>query len=707
MARLPTPGSDTGTWGDVLNDYLGVEHNADGTLKPSGTIATKADDSTVVHNTGNESIAGTKTFTDPVVVATPTASSHATTKAYVDSSISAGAPDATATNKGIVQLAGDLSGTAAAPTVPGLATKEPTITAGTTSQYYRGDKTFQTLDKTAVGLANVDNTSDANKPVSTATQTALNAKEPTIVAGTTSQYWRGDKTWQTLDKTSVGLANVDNVQQQPLDSDLTAIAGLTAANDDVLQRKSGAWTNRTPAQLKTDLALTKSDVGLANVDNTSDANKPISTATQTALNTKVDKGTLVFNVKDYGATGDGVTNDQPGIGAAFNAAPAGAVVFLPAGTYLMNTRLIVSKSITIQGASKGSVTLLIAQAAFQVGASGVSVRDLTIMGSAGVQSRLALQSVATATNQQDWTFRDCKFDGVGLNPTRIGAVDANGNTITSGSDLSNKVNVENCEFTNYTEDGTLTINGTHNATVRNCWIYDNGTDINKGDAIKVQSSASGTRLMYNLVERSARDGIDCYDSKQTTIIGNVIRDPGVHGIEIKFASTGSRNHGHIVMGNRVINAGTSTPSAPSYQLAADHATVIGNIAEGGSNYGFRSGGAQDNASVRSKHVMFLGNQAIGNASHGFLFNGVDDAIMTNNVAVNNGGDGFNVLSAANNGIRMSNNVATGNTGAQYNGPSAPATATSTGSVGEVIYDTSFTYICVAPNTWRRVAIAAW
>ena len=34
--------------------------------------------------------------------------------------------------------------------------------------------------------------------------------------------------------------------------------------------------------------VTKSDVGLSNVDNTSDANKPISTATQTALNGKSD-----------------------------------------------------------------------------------------------------------------------------------------------------------------------------------------------------------------------------------------------------------------------------------------------------------------------------------------------------------------------------------------------------------------------------------
>lgn len=57
-----------------------------------------------------------------------------------------------------------------------LAGKEPSITAGTTGQYWRGDKSWQTLDKSAVGLSNVDNTSDVNKPVSSATQTALNAK---------------------------------------------------------------------------------------------------------------------------------------------------------------------------------------------------------------------------------------------------------------------------------------------------------------------------------------------------------------------------------------------------------------------------------------------------------------------------------------------------------------------------------------------------
>lgn len=54
--------------------------------------------------------------------------------------------------------------------------KEGSIAAGSTSQYWRGDKSWQTLDKGAVGLSNVDNTSDANKPVSTAQATAIAAK---------------------------------------------------------------------------------------------------------------------------------------------------------------------------------------------------------------------------------------------------------------------------------------------------------------------------------------------------------------------------------------------------------------------------------------------------------------------------------------------------------------------------------------------------
>lgn len=50
-----------------------------------------------------------------------------------------------------------------------------------------------TVTKESIGLGNVDNTSDLNKPTSTATQAALDTKEPKITGGASTDYLRGDK----------------------------------------------------------------------------------------------------------------------------------------------------------------------------------------------------------------------------------------------------------------------------------------------------------------------------------------------------------------------------------------------------------------------------------------------------------------------------------------------------------------------------------
>lgn len=107
MTRLPIPGDDVGTWGDILNGFLGVSHNSDGTLKPDAVTATGV--------AGSKGPAGPKGDTGPVGPAGPSI-------------------DATQTTKGAVKLAGDISGTADNPTVPGLASKasaSTTIIAGT------------------------------------------------------------------------------------------------------------------------------------------------------------------------------------------------------------------------------------------------------------------------------------------------------------------------------------------------------------------------------------------------------------------------------------------------------------------------------------------------------------------------------------------------------------------------------------------------
>jgi hypothetical protein len=74
------------------------------------------------------------------------------------------------------------------------------------------------VTKSQVGLSNVDNTADSAKPVSTAQATAIATK-------------------------------------QASSAELTAIASITPTNDDFVQRKSGAWTNRTVAQVKSDLGI--------------------------------------------------------------------------------------------------------------------------------------------------------------------------------------------------------------------------------------------------------------------------------------------------------------------------------------------------------------------------------------------------------------------------------------------------------------------
>lgn len=57
----------------------------------------------------------------------------------------------------------------------------------------------------------------------------------------------------TLAPSDLGL--VIGTDVQAYDADLAAIAALTPSNDDILQRKAGAWTNRTLAQLASDLGV--------------------------------------------------------------------------------------------------------------------------------------------------------------------------------------------------------------------------------------------------------------------------------------------------------------------------------------------------------------------------------------------------------------------------------------------------------------------
>lgn len=243
MSRLPQPGGDVGNWGTVLNDFLSQVHNTDGTLK-AGSV----DGAAIAPNAVSETNLGVTGGTDGQVLVKSTGSTSGLAWATPTSSA---INDASSTTKGIVQLTGDLGGTAASPTVPGLASKIDTSQKGVANGIASLDATGKVpssqipatggavtsvatrtgdvvLTKSDVGLANVDNTADASKPISTAVQTALNAK-----ADTATTY--------TMAATDSLLANkVDTSYSYTLDS-LSDVTASGATNGQSLVYNAGTW----------------------------------------------------------------------------------------------------------------------------------------------------------------------------------------------------------------------------------------------------------------------------------------------------------------------------------------------------------------------------------------------------------------------------------------------------------------------------------
>ena len=61
-----------------------------------------------------------------------------------------------------------------------------------------------------------------------------------------------------------------------------------------------------------------------------------------------------YNVRDFGAMGDGVTDDTVAFQAAINTAYAnsGGTVFVPAGYYLINDFLSINSCVTLKGVNE-------------------------------------------------------------------------------------------------------------------------------------------------------------------------------------------------------------------------------------------------------------------------------------------------------------------------------------------------------------------
>lgn len=147
MVRLPQPGGDQGNWGNILNEYLEQSHDPRGNLKDNVVTAnTLAPHAVTTAALASDSVTA-------AIIADGTISEMLLNGA-VQTKLNTVAPNATVDSVGLLQLTGDLSGTAQAPTVPGLVTKVS-----------KGDLVFNVKDYGAQGNGTANDTAAINAAI--------------------------------------------------------------------------------------------------------------------------------------------------------------------------------------------------------------------------------------------------------------------------------------------------------------------------------------------------------------------------------------------------------------------------------------------------------------------------------------------------------------------------------------------------------------
>ena len=300
-----------------------------------------------------------------------------------------------------------------------------------------------------LGLGNVDNTADTDKPISTATQAALNLKanvadvnaalalkatvsaleaHMAVTADTTmlatkaaltdlnnyapinSPTFTG--TVSGIDKSMVGLGSVDNTSDaaKPISAATQTALDLKVNAADANIALASKAPLDSPTFTGTVTGITKTMVGLGNVDNTSDAAKPISVATQTALSTKAPIASpALTGVPTAPTAAPGTNSTQIATTAYTTAAIAAATASSGVADNSITTAKIANGAVTdakITSVAGSKITGVI-----PVASGGTGQTSIT-----GIQSTLGLLSNNIAIGSQAGTPNQ----GVNANTVAIG-----------------------------------------------------------------------------------------------------------------------------------------------------------------------------------------------------------------------------------------------------------------------------------------------
>jgi hypothetical protein len=365
-----------------------------------------------------------------------------------------------------------------------------------------------------------------------------------------------------------------------------------------------------------------------------------------------------FNVKDYGATGNGTTDDTAAIQAALNAAPAGSIILFPAGTYSVASSLAVHTNTKVVGQWNPTINMTGAwtgtTGCFTVdsGATNVAFEGFTI--------NCQKASKAGTTNSRGiWipNATTVRVNNVTVIDPGNGGID-----VAAGSDIG----VTNCRITGGGNGTTaarshgIGFSGNTAPLLTNCWATHNVLIGPMDTGIGLYTGVANCTVANNVLNNCGINGgghsIDCPGAWTSTITGNVIQmgsdaaNSSTVGINLinQFAAQGINDI--TVTGNTIIGPGG--PSAQGINISGDTTGVVitqrlliaNNICTGMSAGGIQCGQANG---AFFREITIQGNVCEGNTLDGISISGAGGVggtqglIVANNVCSVNSRYGIN------------------------------------------------------------------
>jgi parallel beta-helix repeat protein len=313
-------------------------------------------------------------------------------------------------------------------------------------------------------------------------------------------------------------------------------------------------------------------------------------------------GKPYFSARDFGATGNGTTDDTANIHAARDAAGVGGKVFFPVGTYLVDGLTASVANQTWELAAGAVLKMAVGAASvLAVTAQGVSVIGGTFDGSNGTAHDWSQQGIAVSADGftiRDATINDSPKHGVyALNSEQV---TISGCTVNNSYDTGFFIQ-NNAAATSNVADIVITGNLVDNASAGN---YSAGIMV-RGEAANrsvshINISNNTIKLPYNQSQQTGAvgvihgsdwtadsnviiggwSGITCPGSTRAAMSNNLIK--GFYGIGIEIAAGAD---GVVITGN-VIDADSADAG---YGIQASAGTVEGLTVSGNVIRGFPAG----------------------------------------------------------------------------------------------------------------------